>query len=159
MKSITHNVFSLGLELLAASTAHIFLPGSLLMAAWIALAVNYFIDFAGHRRRGDRSIRSWITHSVFTAPLWGAAIGLFTVFVYTRLFQATVGFELYPFSAVLGFLAGYSHLFLDSLTEGGVFLGRTRIAISHFGNNGILLNSVFVGMGVLLGVAAVAALG
>jgi hypothetical protein len=150
MKSVTHYVFSVGVGVYAASVVHLYLPVSLLLGAWLGVSTSFTIDAIGHSRRGDRKVRSWTTHSILTAPIWGALLGLLSVFVLYRLVQISPGSELLAFSAGMGVLAGYSHLVLDSLTEGGVFLGRSRLAIAHLRNNNLILNLVFAGLGILL---------
>jgi hypothetical protein len=85
------------------------------------------------------------------APLWGVSISLLSVVIPTRFlgnYELTAGFLV--FSASVGVLASYSHLLLDSLTEGGVYLGGGRIAIAHFRNGGFLLNSCFILLGLLM---------
>jgi hypothetical protein len=48
----------------------------------------------------------------------------------------------------------YSHLFLDSLTQAGVFFARHRIALAHRRYDSILANSLFILLGVDLLVLA-----
>jgi len=132
-----------------------FIPLSLLLAVWLAVSVNFAIDALGHSRRARGAVRSWITHSIFTGPLWGVSLGLLTMVLVGSALRLTPGDDILELSGVLGALAGLSHLFLDSLTEGGVFLWRRkRIALAHIGNGNILLNSVFSFLGILLVVAA-----
>lgn len=154
-KSVTHNVFSAGLCIFAVVFFGAFLPVSLLLAVWLSFSVNFVIDVLGHSKRARGPVRSWTTHSVFTAPLWGASPGVLTAAFVAGTLQLAPADDLLELSAVLGALAGLSHLFLDSLTEGGVFLWRRRrIALAHLGNGGVLLNATFSFLGILLVVAA-----
>lgn len=155
LKSITHNFFSAGLGLLAVAQFDYYFPFSLVLVIWLVFSTNFAIDALGHSGMGGRARRTWTTHSVFTAPIWGAAIGIITIVVAGNLLHSSPGLGLPFFSAGLGVLASYSHLLLDALTEGGVYLGRSRIAIAHFSNNNFLLNSVFILLGVLLGITGV----
>jgi len=150
MKAVTHNLFSVGVEVYFVSVVRAFWPSSLLLGAWLAVSTGFVIDALGHSGREGMSVRSWATHSVLTAPLWGAFIGLSTPLVATSLLRVTPDVRLLGFSALLGVLAAYSHLLLDSLTEGGVFALRHRIAIAHFGNNNLVLNSAFSLFGIVL---------
>jgi hypothetical protein len=155
LKSITHNFFSAGVGLFVVAHIGLFLPFSLLFAVWLALSTNFAIDAVGHSMKSGRTARSWTTHSVFTAPLWGATIGFLTIAVPANLLHYAPTTDLQYFSVAVGALASYSHLLLDSLTEGGVYLGRSRIALAHFSNNNFLLNSCFILLGVLLGISGV----
>ncbi len=58
------------------------------------------------------------------------------------------------FVAGLGIVLAYSHLLLDALTEGGVYLWRRRIALAHLRYNNLILNGAFAALGVLLVFAA-----
>ena len=58
------------------------------------------------------------------------------------------------FAAGLGTTLAYSHLLLDALTEGGVYLGRRRVALAHLRYNNLILNGAFATFGVLLAFAA-----
>jgi len=137
----------------ASSITRFHLPVSLLLGAWLGVSTSFAIDAVGHTKRNGRKVRSWTAHSIFTAPLWGASLGLLTIAISTKLTGVALGDELLVFSTAMGVLAGYSHLLLDSLTEGGIYLGRKRAALAHFRNSNLVLNSVFVVLGVLLALA------
>jgi hypothetical protein len=125
------------------------------IALWLSIAVNFIIDRVGHNRlnfggRRGIPVRAWRTHSIYTAPLWGALIGVGTVIV-AALVQANshlnvlIDRELHPnlllSYGLLGMYVSYTHLFLDSLTEGGVYTKRhKRIAIAHFKYNNAAIN-------------------
>jgi len=153
LKSVAHNVFSLGVAVYVTCASQVYLPASLFLAVWLAITVNFMIDALGHSRRSDRPVRSWITHSVLTAPVWGGSIGFLTSCIVFALLQSVPSDEVLAFSVGLGVLLSYSHLLLDSLTEGGIFLGRGRMAITHFRNGNLLLNALFSVLGILLALA------
>ena len=58
------------------------------------------------------------------------------------------------FVAGLGAVLAYSHILLDALTEGGVYIGRRRAALAHLRYDNLILNGTFTGLGVLLVFAA-----
>ena len=72
MKAITHYTFSAGASVYALSELGLLSWHSIAIALWLSLAVNYSIDALGHSNAGTPS-RTRLTHSVFTAPLWGAS--------------------------------------------------------------------------------------
>jgi uncharacterized protein DUF1286 len=154
LKAITHLLFSVGIGVFLVSR---FDGPSLLylvLAVWLAFATNEVIDVLGHFNRGGRPSRSFWTHSVLTAPVWGITVAVATVYFLDRI----VGLGMQPLQAIflyaLGAVLAYSHLLLDAVTEGGVFLGRRRVALAHFGYNNPVLNGVFAALGVLLVFAA-----
>jgi len=150
LKAVTHNIFSFGLSVfLLSRTGHLSVL-SLFAALWLTFAVNTLIDVFGHTRKNDIPVRSFITHSVFTAPLWGASVGFATIVLpYSILnLSADSSFEL--LGAALGVTMAYSHLLLDSLTQAGVYLGRGRIAIAHMSYDNPALNLAFIVLGLLL---------
>ncbi len=150
MKAVTHNIFSFGLSIfLLSKTGH--LSGlSLLVALWLTFAVNTVIDVLGHRRKNDIPIRSFVTHSVFTAPLWGASVGIATIILPYSVFNLSAGPPFELLGAGLGVIIAYSHLLLDALTQAGVYLGRRRIAIAHMSYDNPALNLAFIVLGLLL---------
>ncbi len=127
---------------------------SLLVALWLTFAVNTLIDVFGHTRKNGIPIRSFVTHSVFTAPLWGAAVGIATIILPYSVFNfsADSAFEL--LGAALGVTIASTHLLLDAFTQAGVYLGRRRIAIAHMSYDNPALNLAFVVLGLLLLAAA-----
>jgi len=151
LKAVTHNIFSFGLSIfLLSKTGHLSVLSSL-VALWLTFAVNTVIDVFGHTRKNDIPIRSFITHSVFIAPLWGAAVGIATIILPYSIFNlsAESAFEL--LGAGLGVTIACTHLLLDALTQAGVYLGRRRrIAIAHMSYDNPGLNFAFVVLGLLL---------
>jgi Protein of unknown function (DUF1286) len=150
LKAITHLLFSVGLGLSLLYRVEGPTPLYLALTVWLAFATNQVIDVLGHFNKGGMPARSFWTHSVFTAPLWGIAVALVTVYFLDRI----VGLGMPASQAVLlyalGVVIAYSHLLLDALTEGGVFLGRRRVALAHFRYNNPVLNAAFAALGVLL---------
>jgi len=104
------------------------------------------MDRAGHERKGLTIRRTWVTHSIFTASALGIFLGILLAF----------GFEYVnlPFSfiafALQGFVSALSHLFLDAITEGGIFIFTKRFALAHFRYNNPFLNTGFALLGMLL---------
>jgi hypothetical protein len=155
LKAITHDLFSLGVGLYLVF--RIYGPSNylyLFLILWLAFATNEVIDRLGHSARGGMSVRSFWTHSIFTAPVWGVALALASVY----LLDALIGQPMTPsqtlLAAWLGTVMAYSHLLLDALTEGGVYLGRRRAALAHMRYNNLVLNGAFAALGVLLTVVA-----
>jgi Protein of unknown function (DUF1286) len=153
LKAITHDVFSLGVGLYLV--CHVGRPPDapvLVLVVWLAFATNEVIDVLGHVARVGRPVRSFWTHSVFTAPIWGIAVALASAYLLTTIFgQASTTPQTF-FIAGLGTVLAYSHLLLDALTEGGVYLGRRRIALAHMRYNNPMLNGAFVLLGLLLAI-------
>jgi hypothetical protein len=151
LKAITHDVFSLGVALYLVHYVELPLTLSfLVLVVWLAFATNELIDALGHVTRGGRPVRSFWTHSVFSAPVWGMAAAL----VSARLLDIILGQAMTTsqalFVAGLGGILAYSHILLDALTEGGVYLGRRRVALAHLRYDNLILNGTFTGLGVLL---------
>lgn len=155
MKAVTHNFFSAGLMLFFAS---LFGPLGLATAGLAVLSTiltNAVIDEVGHSRTEDVLRRTWATHSVLTAPFWGAAVWALLLQVTAYLLGVTPPRLFVAFFASQGAVAGWSHLFLESLTEGGVFVfSFRRHAIAHFSYNNQLLSLGFCALGVALTFAA-----
>jgi hypothetical protein len=137
---LTHVVFGAG----SVAALSPFLPVDLRLSLAVVLSVfvNYAIDELGHVVRRGFAVRSPLTHSVFTAPLWGGAIGYFVWLAGASLGLAGPSLEWSV--VILGVVAAYSHLLLDSITEGGVFFLTKRIAMAHFRNGNVLMNVAFL---------------
>jgi len=150
LKAVTHNIFSFGLTIfLLSRTGHLSVL-SLFVALWLTFAVNTLIDAFGHTRKNDIPIRSFITHSVFTAPLWGASVGFATIVLLYSIFNLSTDSSFEWLGIALGVTIAYGHLLLDSLTQAGVYLGRRRIAIAHMSYDNSALNLAFIVSGLLL---------
>ena len=150
MKATTHNVFAFGLSIfLLSKTGHLSVLSSL-VALWLTLAVNTTIDVFGHTRKNDIPTRSFVTHSVFTAPLWGAAVGIATMIVPYSVFNLSADSAFELLGAALGATVASTHLLLDAFTQAGVYLGRRRIAIAHMSYDNPALNLAFFVLGLLL---------
>jgi len=128
----------------------VYLPVDLRLFIAIALSVlvNFVIDELGHMVRRGFTVRSPLTHSVLTAPLWGGAVGYLVWALASALGAVNSGLE--ASIVVLGAVVAFSHLLLDSMTERGVFALTRRVALAHFGNSNFLLNAVFVAAGLML---------
>jgi len=150
MKAITHYLFSIGVSLSLLSITDELALRSVVMALWLSLAINYLIDVVGHVSRSGRPTRTRITHSLLTAPFWG----LFVTFV------SLAGMSLLPVLgslpetagvwALVGVLISVEHLFLDSLTQAGIYSWKRRMALAHFSYDNAALNLGFALLGVLL---------
>jgi Protein of unknown function (DUF1286) len=150
LKAITHDVFSLGVGIYLVY--HIQPPtlSLLVLLVWLAFATNELIDVLGHVRRGGRPARSFWTHSVFTAPVWGIAAALASAYVLDIVLCEAMTTSQALFAGGLGAVFACSHLLLDALTEGGVYLGRRRVALAHMRYDNLVLNGAFSAFGALL---------
>jgi hypothetical protein len=154
LKSVTHDIFSLGVGLYLAYHIGRLAPLALLLVVWLAFATNLVIDEVGHVKQGGRPVRSFWTHSIATAPLWGVAIALVSTYLVGRATGHAVGAPQTVLLAGFGVIIACSHLLLDALTEGGVFLARRRVAIAHLRYDNTLLNTAFAAIGLALVFAA-----
>jgi hypothetical protein len=127
----------------------------LLLVVWLAFATNEVIDRLGHSARGGMSIRSFWTHSIITAPVWGVALAVASVYLLDMVIGQSMTTSQTFFAAGLGTVLAYSHLLLDALTEGGVYLGRRRVALAHLRYDNLVLNCAFAAFGLLLALVAV----
>ena len=151
MKAITHDVFSLGVGLYLVHYIDRLPTLSLLvLVVWLALATNELIDVLGHVTRGGRPVRSFWTHSVFSAPIWGIAAALVSARVLDTILGQAMTTSQALFVGGLGIIFAYSHLLLDAVTEGGVYLGRRRVALAHLRYDNLVLNGAFTALGMLL---------
>jgi membrane-bound metal-dependent hydrolase YbcI (DUF457 family) len=143
---LTHLIFGLGVAV--ALGVGLSPESRLTLALVLSLAVNMVIDELGHVTRRGFVSRSPLTHSVFTAPIWGGAVGYLAWRGWLQLGLGAQGLE-WSFILLGGAVAG-SHLLLDSMTERGVFLFTHRVALAHFGSRNVILNGIFVVLGVAL---------
>jgi hypothetical protein len=155
LKAITHDLFSLGVGLyLVFHVERLPILLYLLLVVWLAFATNEIIDVLGHFTRGGVPVRSFWTHSIFTAPIWGIAVAVASAYLLDAITGQAMTTSQTFFVAGLGTVLAYSHLLLDALTEGGVYFGRRRVALAHLRYNNLVLNSAFAALGVLLVFAA-----
>jgi len=150
LKSITHDVFSLGVGLYIVYRVAQPTVSLLVLAVWLAFATNELIDALGHVKRGGRPVRSFWTHSVITAPLWGVSAALVSAYLLDVILGQGMTTSQALFVGGLGVVFACSHLLLDALTEGGVYLGRRRLAVAHLRYDNLILNGAFAALGVLL---------
>jgi len=143
---LTHIVFGAG-SVAALAPA---LPTDLrlFLAIVLSLLVNLVIDKLGHVVRRGFVARSPLTHSVFTAPLWGGVVG-YLVWASVSA-PGVVNSSLEVSFIALGAVVAFSHLLLDSMTERGVYGLTRRVALAHFDSGNVLLNVVFVAVGFML---------
>lgn len=156
MKLITHYIFSIGLVAFVVAK---FLPSpaaattATLVGFGLAFIVNFVVDTLGHRRKfvdtpqGYQKVpaRTRLTHSIFTAPIWGAFIGWGLLGV---LLNETMPIVIW--AAEIGVIVAAGHLLLDSFTMAGVYSFKNRIAIAHWQYNSLLGNGLFMLIGVTL---------
>jgi Protein of unknown function (DUF1286) len=155
LKALTHDIFSLGVGLyLVFHVERSSTLLNLLLVVWLAFVTNEVIDVLGHITRGGVPVRSFWTHSVFTAPVWGIAAAMASVYLADMIAGQTLAASQAMLAAALGAVLAYSHLLLDALTEGGVYLGRRRVALAHLRYNNPILNGAFAELGLILVVAA-----
>ncbi len=158
MKLATHYTFTIGLVALAARPL---LPigWALAIATWLGLFVNSVIDKAGHEARGGITRRTVVTHSIPGAVGVGVAAGVLPVALAALLAPgalASAGIQgvgidaLIALMAALGAIAGLSHLFLDALTEGGIYYRGRRWAIAHWRYDCAAANMPFALLGLLM---------
>jgi len=142
MKLITHNIFSIGLVLYIASYLSYLSVSAVLLAFPATIFTNILIDKVGHDGAGSVPRRTWVTHSVVTAPFWGGLAWALTLIIPAALLGVfPPNLSRLAFFVALGVLSGWSHLFLDSLTEGGVFgIGRRRRALGHLSYDNRAMN-------------------
>lgn len=147
MKELTHYVFSAGASMYVLSVSGRLDLFSVLVVLWLSFLVNFMIDAAGHSGARGFPARTRLTHSIFTAPLWGALLSAASFLAFFDVDRS------YPVSGVglwlaLGMLTSVEHLFLDSLTQAGVFYWKQRMAIAHFRYDNPLVNSGFILLGI-----------
>jgi hypothetical protein len=150
LKAVTHYLFSIGVSLGLLSLAGQLALWSTAMAIWLSVAINYLIDVVGHVSRDGRPTRMPLTHSVLTAPLWGLLISIASLGALTHLPNPASSSGEDLFWALMGMLVSGEHLFLDSLTQAGIYGRRGRMAIAHFSYDNAALNIGFALLGVLL---------
>jgi len=104
------------------------------------------MDHLGHERKGFWTRRTWVTHSIFTGSALGIVLGILLAFGFQ---YANLPFSFVVF-ALQGFVSALSHLFLDVITEGGIFIFTKRFALAHFRYNNPFLNTGFALLGIFL---------
>ena len=132
MRLLTHIMFAMGLVLYTTGSAY---------AAVFAVLAQVIIDVLGHTHSHGYVRRSWVTHD--------AILSLLTVVLpMTLLTTYYVGNLLLSTYAMT--LALYSHLFLDWLTEGCIFIMRKRVGGLGIPYNQPVANTLFILLGILL---------
>jgi len=136
---MTHYAFAIGL------LAFLF-PDYLPSALILGFLVSFLMDRVGHEKKGSAIKRTWLTHSVFTAPALGVFLGMLLAFGF-RYANLPFSFVVFGFE---GFISAFSHLFLDSITEGGIFIFTKRFALAHFRYDDLFVNTGFALLGIFL---------
>lgn len=160
MRLFTHTIFSWGvgalLFYLVGKTVDPQLLGAFGNFWWpfmfaISWLGNHVIDTFGHGVTPEGFPKRLArTHSVFTAPLWGALAAVIVTWVLSKLWF--VSLTPYYLGAIeIGVFIGYSHLFLDAFTQAGIYWTTNRIDIAHFSYNNVIANicAILVGFGAL----------
>ena len=161
MRLFTHTTFSYGTVLLGVfyfvPLAESYKSTLIVLLFCLSWLVNHLIDKLGHSMRNNIPVRMPRTHSVFTAPAWGllGALPFYFIVNHFALLPAstmTVHYFTFPTTVWLfaaGVYVAYNHLFLDSLTQAGVYFTTHRIALAHMRYNNATANTVFVALGLL----------
>jgi hypothetical protein len=158
VRLFTHTIFTWGVASLFFYWIGIHFDNQLLTSfvyIWLIyfLAVswlgNHVIDIFGHAiLPNGMPKRLARTHSVFTAPIWGAGCAV----VVTWLLSKVWIFHVTPYYAgaiMIGVFVGYSHLFLDAFTQAGIYFTTKRIDIMHLSYNNTIANllAILAGFG------------
>ena len=154
MKLVAHYIFTVGLLLF---TVRYVAPEMLFYmgAIWSAIATNWTIDRLGHESANGHPRRAFATHSVFTAPWVGIIVTILPVLIGVEVAGSYVLPYIQPMDytlsvlALVGVVAAFSHLFLDSFTEGGIYIIH-RHALAHIAYNSILANGLAIFAGLIL---------
>ncbi|ABW02623.1 DUF1286 domain-containing protein [Caldivirga maquilingensis] len=153
MRFRTHVVFSIGLTALIESALGIsniiLLLGSSLVLSYL---INFLIDALGHEEKNGFTHRSPRTHTMSRSFTLGLIISLLVaLFLY---YMTPIGAYNALIIVLMGPLTGWSHMLLDALTEGGIYIRRNgrwvRFALAHFKYNNTVLNWLFTIIGILL---------
>ncbi len=141
MKLITHIIFSFMLVyLISISLGYSYLDSGGL-AVFSSIIINYVIDAFGHEKFHGHIRRSKITHSLSTSSLLGISIGL--VIAYFIKCDLVLG-------VLSGLTTSLSHLFLDSLTMGGIYICGKRYRIASYRYDNPVLNGGFIVFSIVL---------
>lgn len=119
MKLITHALISLGATaLILTQTGHGALPvlGVGLLTAYLT---DQLIDRLGHEQGPHGPRRSWTTHTVLLAQVWGTILGLAVGTAAEQILQPN---GLIAAAVTGGLAASTLHLFADSLCEAGIYV-------------------------------------
>jgi hypothetical protein len=162
MRLWTHVIFAFAVTFYIA--VRVFNSQNFLFPLAIAWLTNHIIDGLGHERKGPYISRKAGTHSLsgaiivaafVSALFYGLTLIPSFVAIPTEYLQA-VSYLRVPLKQIVTFnlLSTFSHLFLDLITERGIFFRKKRVGIFGFSGNGIM-NSVFIVLSLLLIASAV----
>lgn len=143
----THYIFSMGTVAYPLSQFRVGIF-TLALGLLTAFVTDWIIDKLGHRsrkintRQGERRIqvRSAITHSILTAPLWGLGIG----WLITWVLQVNS-----PALLLAGLVTSTCHLFADAISEGRIFFVFKRRSLANFSYGSVLINLSLILLGLV----------
>ncbi|BCU66572.1 hypothetical protein HS7_00090 [Sulfolobales archaeon HS-7] len=150
MKLITHYLFSIGVMFFSVSLFLNVNPFTLLLVLSVfSVAGNVLIDRLGHEVRGGYIRRTPRTHTLGRSVFWGILPAI-PLILYAYLFNSYIALVIFLSCVLIGPL----HIFLDSLTERGIYVrsgGRwRRFSLASFRYNNPVINGWFCLIGVLL---------
>jgi hypothetical protein len=87
--------------------------------------------------------------------LWGAIISSLSVYIFSQVVPSGPELAVLGFWTTMGILIALGHLFLDSMTQAGVYYWRNRMAIAHFKYDNLALNAAFILAGLGLAFLAI----
>lgn len=156
MRLFTHTVFSFGVGALIFYIWGVLVDSKLLAAYgnqwWFYMLIvswlgNHMIDRLGHGVTPQGYLtRLPRTHSIFTAPLWGALAAVIVTWALSKIWFLDI--STYYLGAIeVGVFVAYSHLFLDAFTQSGIYFTTKRIDIMHLGYNNLIANWLAIAAG------------
>jgi len=153
VRMITHLFFSFGVVAIALAPLHSW--WLILPAAIVVFFTNFVIDLFGHEG-GSRPRRTPLTHSIVYAPAWGIAVGVVFGFIMYIMTRGQMPIAMFSVLILCGVISSLSHLFSDSLTEGGIYVStehnentRWRLASYKYDNSMLNLGLIALGLGLL----------
>jgi hypothetical protein len=153
LKLKTHNSFSIAILTICGvffTTPLI----SLISAAIISIIGNQIIDTLGHTKnyRGI-PVRTYKTHSLLRSILYGS-IPAVLLFIVVKALHISYLPAIPYFILIQGIFLGPTHLAMDIITEGGIFVKKNgrfqRYAISHIRYNDMFWNLFYQVIGIAL---------
>jgi hypothetical protein len=159
----THYAFSTGVLTFLGSLITRDPFDALVFAGVVSVLANSIIDYLGHEMvwvEGEYlPKRTPLTHTWFRSILWGSvATAIVTLLTYFAMHGSYYSYfqlrDLITLAIVCGVLVGPSHMFLDVLTEKGIYVKRNgrwvRYALAHFRYNDPVANNLATIVGIIL---------
>jgi hypothetical protein len=154
VKMITHYVFSFGVvAIMLAPLLHSW--WLVFPALVVALFTNVAIDLFGHEGEIVPR-RTALTHSIVYAPVWGVGVGAAFGLIMYILTRGHTPIAPISVGVLGGVISSLSHLFGDSLTQGGIYVPtdrrknvRWRLASYKYNNPMLNLGLIALGLGLL----------